>query len=140
MISHRALLHSLPVLAGARNAFAQQPAKVWRVGVMPGGPMAPRQFQWDAFFLRMRELGYAEGRNVQYEIRAPLQEGGPFDELAADLVRIRVDVIVATANTVVGAARKATQQIPIVMSPGSDPVALGFVKSLRQPGTNVTGV
>jgi putative tryptophan/tyrosine transport system substrate-binding protein len=90
--------------------------------------------------MRMRELGYTEGRNVQYEVRAPLQEGGPFDELAADLVRLRVDVIVATANTVVGAARKATQQIPIVMSPGSDPVALGFVNSLRQPGTNVTGV
>jgi putative ABC transport system substrate-binding protein len=102
--------------------------------------MAPRQFQWDAFYLRMRELGYAEGKNVQYEVRVPLQEGGPFDELAADLVRIRVDVIVATTNTVVGAARKATQQIPIVMSPGSDPVALGFVTSLRQPGTNVTGV
>jgi putative ABC transport system substrate-binding protein len=140
MISRRELLPSFLALAGVRSAFAQQPAKVWRVGVMPGGPLAPRQFQWDAFFLRMRELGYAEGRNVQYEIRAPLQEGGPFDELAADLVRIRVDVIVATANTVVGAARKATQQIPIVMSPGSDPVALGFVKSLRQPGTNVTGV
>lgn len=140
MIRRRVLLPSLVALAGARAAFAQQPARVWRVGIMPGGPMAPRQFQWDAFFQRMRELGYAEGVNVQYEIRSPLREGGPFDELAADLVRIRVDVIVGTANTVVAAARKATQQIPIVMSPGSDPVALGFVTSLRQPGTNVTGV
>jgi putative ABC transport system substrate-binding protein len=140
MIRRRVLLPSLVALAVGRTAFAQQSARVWRVGIMPGGPMAPRQFQWDAFFLRMRELGYAEGKNVQYEVRVPPQEGGPFDELAADLVRIRVDVIVATTNTVVGAARKATQQIPIVMSPGSDPVALGFVTSLRQPGTNVTGV
>jgi putative ABC transport system substrate-binding protein len=140
MISRRDLLCSLVAAASARTAMAQQPARVWRVGIMPGGPMAPRQFQWDAFFLRMRELGYVDGKNVQYEVRAPLQEGGPFDELAVDLVRNRADVIVATANTVVSAARKATQQIPIVMSPGSDPVALGFVKSLRQPGTNVTGV
>ena len=140
MMRRRILLVMLAALAGARGSIAQQPGRIWRVGIMPGGPMAPRQFQWDVFFQRMRELGYAEGRNVQFEVRAPEKEGGPFDELAVDLVRAKVDVIVATTNTVVSAARKATQQIPIVMCPGSDPVALGFVASLGRPGTNVTGV
>ncbi|MBL8380255.1 MAG: ABC transporter substrate-binding protein [Burkholderiales bacterium] len=127
-------------LGGLRPAAAQTSGRIWRVGVMPGGPMAPRKFQWDVFFQRMRELGYVEGRNVQFEVRAPEKEGDPFDEPAADLVRVKVDVIVATANAAIAAARKATQQIPIVMCPGSDPVALGFVTSLGRPGTNVTGV
>ncbi|MBL8383986.1 MAG: ABC transporter substrate-binding protein [Burkholderiales bacterium] len=142
MIRRRGLLNVIgaAALGGVWPAMAQVTGRSWRVGIMPGGPMAPRQFQWDVFFGRMRELGYAEGRNVQFVVRAPAKEGGPFDDLAADLVRAKVDVIVATSNAVVAAARRATQQIPIVMCPGSDPVALGFVASLGRPGTNITGV
>ncbi len=128
-----ALAHALPSLA-------QPAAKVWRVGILPGGLMAPRQFQWDAFMQRMRELGYVEGKNVQYVIRAPEKEGAPYDALAADLVRQEVDVIVASTAVAVAAAQKATRSIPIVMCPISDPVAQGFVTSLRQPGGNLTGI
>ena len=128
-----ALAHALPSLA-------QPAAKVWRVGIMPGGLLAPRQFQWDAFRARMVTLGYVEGKNVEYFIRAPAQEGAPYDELAADLVRLNVDVIVATALGAIGAAQKATPRIPIVMCPSSDPVAAGFVTSLRRPGGNITGI
>ena len=60
MMRRRILLVMLAALAGARGSIAQQPGRIWRVGIMPGGPMAPRQFQWDVFFQRMRELGYAE--------------------------------------------------------------------------------
>jgi putative tryptophan/tyrosine transport system substrate-binding protein len=122
------------------SAFAQQAGKVWRIGIMPGGLYAPRKFQWDVFQQRMRELGYVEGKNVQYEIRAPEKEGGLFDDLAADLVRHNVDVIVASASPAIAAAKKATQRIPIVMCPSGDPVAQGFVTSLRQPGGNITGI
>ncbi len=73
-------------------------------------------------------------------IRAPEKEGGEYDTLAAALVREEVDAIVATATSAITAAQKATQRIPIVMSPSTDPVALGFVTSLRQPGGNITGV
>lgn len=121
-------------------AFAQQPGRVWRVGILPGGLLAPRKFQWDAFRQRMGELGYVEGRNVQYEIRAPDREGAPYDGLAADLVKLEVDVIVATAAIAIGAAKRSTQRIPIVMCPSADPVSEGFVESLRRPGGNVTGV
>ena len=126
-------------LAQARPAMAQPAGRVWRVGILPAGLYAPRKFQWDAFFQRMRELGYVEGKNVQYVVRAPEKEGAPFDALAADLVRQEVDVIVGSGAIVIAAAQKATRSIPIVMASGGDPVALGFVTSLRQPGGNITG-
>ena len=141
MNHRRTLLTALgAALAHAWPALAQPAARVWRVGILPGGLMAPRQFVWDAFRKRMSELGYVEGKNVQYVIRAPEKEGGEYDTLAADLVRLNVDVIVATAATAVAAAQKATRSIPIVMCPGGDAVALGFITSLRQPGGNITGI
>lgn len=121
-------------------AFAQQPGRVWRVGILPGGPMAPRQFLWDAFRVRMRELGYVEGRNVQYEVRAPQKEGAAYEELAVDLVRAKVDVIVATAATAITAAKRATSRIPIIMCPAYDAISEGFSTSLRQPDGNLTGI
>ena len=126
------------------RAFAQQPAdapgKVWRVGVVPGGPFAPRKYQWDVFFSRMKALGYIEGKNVQYEVRAPEKDGGPFDDLISALVRLKVDVIVATGNKAVVAAKRVTQSLPIVMSPAADAASDGLVASLGRPGGNVTGV
>ena len=142
MKHRRALMAALGAAAVANPwpALAQPAGRFRRVGILPGGPMAPRQFQWDAFKKRMGELGHVEGKNVQYVIRAPEKEGGEYDTLAADLARQQVDAIVATAAVAIGAAKKATQRIPIVMCPSSDPVALGFVTSLRQPGGNITGV
>jgi putative ABC transport system substrate-binding protein len=88
----------------------------------------------------MHDLGYVEGKNVQYEFRAPDKEGAPYDALAADLVRLDVDAIVATAADAIAAAKRATARIPIIMCPSTDPVRLGFVTSLRRPGGNLTGV
>lgn len=127
-------------LASFAQAPGNPPGKVWRVGILPGGLLAPRKFQWDAFRQRMHELGYVEGKNVQYEIRAPDKEGAPYDALAADLVRLDVDAIVATAAVAIAAAKRATERIPIVMCPSTDPVGLGFATSLRRPGGNLTGI
>ena len=127
-------------------ALHAQPAalpagKVWRVGILPPGPMATRVTQWDAFRARMRELGYIEGKNLEYVTRAPATEGGPADALAEELVRAGVDVIVASTTPAIVSAKRATQRIPIVMCPtNGDPVELGFVASLRRPGGNITGV
>ena len=96
--------------------------------------------QWDAFRQRLRDLGYVEGQNIVLEIRAPEREGASFDGLVADLIRLNVDVIVASGVAAILAAKRATSTIPIVMSPGSDPIRLGIVASLARPGGNVTGV
>jgi putative ABC transport system substrate-binding protein len=80
-----------------------------------------------------------EGQNIRLEFRPPAQEGDAFDALAADLGQLQVDAIVATGTTGVRAAMQATRTIPIVMSPGGDPVGQGFVTSLARPGGNVTG-
>ncbi len=142
MNRRRTLVTALAAAALARAwpALAQSAGRVWRVGILPAGLMAPRKFQWDAFFQRMRELGYVEGKNVQYVIRAPEKEGAPHDAVAAELVRQEVDLIVGSGAIVIAAAQKATRSIPIVMASGGDPVALGFVTSLRQPGGNITGI
>ena len=128
-------------LANTWPALAQPAGKVWRVGILPPGPMATRVTQWDAFRARMRELGYIEGKNLEYVMRVPAVEGGSVDALAHELVRAGVDVIVASTTLPIEAAKRATQRIPIVMCPtNTDPVELGFVASLRRPGGNITGV
>jgi putative tryptophan/tyrosine transport system substrate-binding protein len=118
---------------------AQQPEKVYRIGCIPGGLLAPRAHQWDAFRQTLRELGWREGHNVILEFRPPAREGDPYDNLVAELVRLHVDVIVATGTRAVRAAKQATRTIPIVMSPSGDPVGEGLVTSLARPGGNVTG-
>ena len=86
-------------------AIAQQTAKVYRIDCLPGGPLAPRAHQWDAFRQALRALGWVEGQNMTLEFRPPAGEGDPFDELAAELVRLKVDVIVATGTSAVRAAK-----------------------------------
>lgn len=104
------------VIAFSPSAFAQQAAgvsgKVWRVGIVPGGLFAPRKYQWDVFIASMQALGYTEGKNVRYEIRAPEAEGAPFDEPIAALVRLNVDVIVATGNKAAVAAPATRLSFP----------------------------
>ena len=88
----------------------------------------------------MRELGYIEGRNVVFEIRAPEGEGdAPFGEFAADLVRLKVDLLVVQATGPILAAKKVTSTIPIVMAPGSDPVGTGIVTSLARASRGPAG-
>jgi putative ABC transport system substrate-binding protein len=128
------------LLATPSAAEAQQAGKVHRIGCIPGGLLAPRMPQWDAFRQRLRELGYVEGQNIVLEFRGPEQEGAPYDDLVADLVRLNVDVIVATGTPAALAAKRATSTIPIVMSPSTDPVGAGLVANLARPGRNITGV
>ncbi len=131
----------LVLLTTLVDAEAQQAKKVYRVGIVLGGTLASRQSQLDAFHQGMRELGYVEGRDVIFEVRAPQREDdAPFADLAADLVRRQVDVLVVQATGPILAAKMATTTIPIVMAPASDPLGTGIVTSLARPGGNITGV
>jgi putative ABC transport system substrate-binding protein len=135
----RIVILTLVILAMPLAATAQQTGKVYRIGCIPGGLLAPRAHQWDAFRQALRELGWVEGQNIILEFRPPVREGDPYDDLAAELVRLKVDVIVATGTRAVRATKHATSTIPIVMSPSGDPVGEGLVASLARPGGNVTG-
>jgi putative ABC transport system substrate-binding protein len=114
----------------------QQAGKVYRIGFLRAGE--PPKFWIDEFREGLRELGYVEGQNVVIELRI-----GPLDQLprlAEDLVRSKVDVIVASASSAGMAAKKATTSIPIVFTSLSHPVEIGLIKSLARPGGNITGV
>ncbi len=128
------------VVAGAA-AQAQQPKKVYRIGyLMPGDPTS-ESADSDAVRLALHELGYIEGQNIAFEYRYADGRRDRFPELAADLVRLKVDIIVVSGgNTPVRAVRNATRAIPVVMASGSNPVQAGLVESLARPGGNVTGL
>jgi putative ABC transport system substrate-binding protein len=122
-------------VCGAR-AEAQQPTKIPRIGVL-SGPTDPGV---EAFRQGLRELGYVEGKNVTIEHRSAEGKLDRLPGLAADLVRLKVDVIVASSNPATIALKKATQTIPIVMAIVGDPVGAGFIASLARPGGNITGL
>ena len=131
----------LSVLFGPLAAEAQQSARVYRIGLLDySAPNVTRQDWWNAFRQQMRELGYVEGQNVSFEPRWAQGDNDRLSNLAAELVGVKVDVIVTGATNATIAAKRATSIIPIVTALGSDPVALGLVASLRQPGGNVTGM
>jgi putative ABC transport system substrate-binding protein len=123
-------------------ADAQQPKKVPRIAFLSTSDTAADSGRFDAIRQRLLELGYIEGQNITIEYRSA---GGKLDryrEVAAELVRLKVDIIVAGGGTIyVEAVKNATKTIPIVMTgPGSDPVRAGVVDSLARPGGNVTGL
>jgi ABC-type uncharacterized transport system substrate-binding protein len=120
------------------SAGAQPPGAAPRIGLLDSGSLAGRAPLWEAFRQGMRELGYVEGRTVIFEARGADGNYERLQVLAAELVRLKVDVIV-TATVAVQAARQATATIPIVMASG-DPLATGAVTNLARPGGNVTGV
>ena len=131
---------ALNVLAAPFAAEAQEAGRVYKIGVLPPGPISPRVHLWNAFRQGLRELGYVEGHNIALVIRSPEQGPEQLPALAADLVRLKVDVIVATGTPGIGAAQRATQTIPIVMAASIDPVGTRFVASLARPGgTNREG-
>ena len=125
-------------------AQAQQPStKVPRIGYMAsfGSPTAaPARRQLDAFRQGLKDLGYVEGKNILIEYRHPKDNPEQAPELAADLVRLKVDVFIAVDPSAIRAAKQTTKTIPIVMITNQDPVAAGFVESLARPGGNVTGL
>jgi putative ABC transport system substrate-binding protein len=131
------------LLALSFSVDAQQPAKVYRVGRLTGGspddPLSKGSFE--AFRQGLHELGWIEGRNIALEPRWTGEKPETLRALAAELVRLRVDVIVANGSPMIRAANQATTTIPIVMAAsGADPVAAGFVASLARPGGNITGL
>ena len=124
------------------TAAAQPPEKVPRVGYLLGGsPSDPqRQRLLEACRQALREFGYVEGQNIAIESRWAEGKDDRFPALAADLVRSKVDVIVAGSGAATQAAQQATRTIPIVMSTVADPLGSGLVASLARPGGNVTGM
>jgi putative ABC transport system substrate-binding protein len=121
-------------------AFAQQPAKIVRIGFLHAAAAQGTEPQLQAFRDAMRELGYVEGKNYQLELRWAEGKLERLPALAAELVQAKVDVIVAASSPSVVAASKATRTIPIVMPVSSDPVGDGLVASLAHPGGNITGL
>jgi putative ABC transport system substrate-binding protein len=119
-------------------ARAQQP-KVSTVGVLVVGAPGSEQF-WRLFREGMRELGYIEGQNIRVEFRSDEGKISHLPELAAELVRLKVDVIVTWFTPAARAAKQATREIPVVIALAGNPVENGLVESLAWPGGNVTGM
>lgn len=122
------------------SAEAQQPKRVPRVGLLVSASTAVAASWIEAFRQSLRELGYTEGKNIVLEIRGGEAKPDRLSALAAELVGLKVDIIVAGGNPAVRAAMRATSTIPIVMRTAVDPVEAGFVGSLARPGGNITGV
>jgi putative ABC transport system substrate-binding protein len=121
-------------------AEAQQPARIHRIGILSpvSGSVFPARVE--AFRQRLRELGYVEGKNIVIEYRYADGKPERLPDLAAELVRLKVDVIVTTGVQPVLAAKKASATIPIVFAASSDPVGAGLVSSLARPSGNITGL
>ena len=122
------------------SAQAQQPAKVPRIGYLTADSPSADSARTEAFRQGLRELGYVEGKNIVIEWRYAEGKLDRLPALAAELVRLKVDVIVTAGRTATRAAKEATKTIPIVMTQDSDPVGNGFVASLARPGGNITGL
>ena len=142
-MNHKVILFFLAasVLICFQPASAQQTKKVPRIGYLSAFEPALESARSEAIRLALRERGYIEGQNIAFEYRYAEGKRDRLPELAAELVRLKVDIIVAAGgDTLIRAAKNATKTIPIVMSGGSDPVETGLVESLACPGGNVTGV
>jgi putative ABC transport system substrate-binding protein len=123
------------------SAQAQQPGKIFRIGLLDSSTVSGLAVLLDAFRDELGKLGWVEGKNVTIEYRFAENKGpSHLRELAADLVRLKVDLIMVSGGPTALAAKKATTTIPIVMTSAGDPVALGLVTSLARPGGNVTGL
>jgi len=121
-------------------ALAQQPGKIFRIGFLDNSTASGSAVLIDAFRQELKKLGWIEGKNITIEYRFAEQKLERLPELAADLVRLKVDLIVVAANPSALAAKKATTTTPIVMAHVGNPVASGLVASLARPGGNVTGL
>src|SRR5258706_1453582 len=121
-------------------ADAQPAAKVYRIGFLTLAAAESAAEPFRALSEGLRDLGYIEGRNIMFERRYADGRLERLPDLAAELVRLRVDVIVAGTNPAIAAAKRATAMISIVMVANGDPVGAGFIPSLARPGGNITGV
>src|SRR5262245_44946658 len=127
------------LLAPCSRVDAQQSAKVPRIGFLDNSTASGSAVLLDAFRQELSKLGWIEGKNIAIEYRFAEQKNERLPELAADLVRLKVDLIVVRGRPSALAAKSATTAIPIVMTSVADPVGAGLVASLARPGGNVTG-
>src|SRR3989304_4336023 len=142
------ILRSVPLIltvalgiAGALGASsAQQPGKVYRIGVLCPTRCAPDHPYFVAFHQGLRDFGWVEGQNIVMEYRNALEQADRLPGLAAELVNLKVDVIVAPSQGAAEVLKKATQTIPVVFAGIGDAVQTGLVASLARPGRNVTGL
>ena len=130
----------LPAVFLPAGSVAQQPVKIPHIGFQLDAPVSTAAARIEAFRQGLRELGYIEGKNIIIDWRSA--EGKPEhrSEIAAEFVRLKVDVIVTAGPTVTRSVKEATSTIPIVMGQDTDPVGSGFVASLARPGGNITGL
>src|SRR3989454_11114565 len=146
--AHRQVTMRLATIAAACVRFsaplaveAQPPGKVYRIGILTNKASDPAEARlWQAFRSSLRERGWIEGQNILIEFRAAEGNTARLPELAAELVRLKVDLIVARASIFVQPAKEATSSIPIVFLTHADPVGTGHVASLARPGGNITGL
>jgi putative ABC transport system substrate-binding protein len=125
---------------GGAVAPAQQPTKFPRIGYLSGTSVSPSSLRIETFRHGLRQLGYIEGKNIAIEWRGAEGKPDRLPALAAELVRLKADVIVTTGSSATRAAKQATVTVPIVMANDSDPVGNGFITSLARPGGNITGL
>jgi putative tryptophan/tyrosine transport system substrate-binding protein len=134
------ILVAVVLLALGVTAHAQQAGKIFRIGFLDQSTASGIAVFLDPFRQELSKLGWIEGKNITIEYRFAEQKLEPLPELAAELVRLKVDLIVVRANAPALAAKSATTTIPIVMAASADPVGAGLVTSLARPGGNVTGL
>src|SRR5262245_29638528 len=142
MIDRRAFVAGTLGLLAAPLAADAQPAgkRVPRIGYLDGGSLSAISVRIEALRQGLRELGYVEGQDIAFEWRTAEGKADRLPGLAAELVRLKVDVIVTGGAGATRPAKEATSTIPIVMAQDSDPVGSGFVASLARPGGNITGL
>ena len=140
MKSNLSLVLTIALMISGAIAEAQQPNKIPRLGYLAASTPSANSTRVDAFRQGLRELGYVEGKNIVIEFRFAEGKLDRVPALAAELVRLKVDVIVTAGPTDTRAAKEATNTIPIVMTQDSDPVGSGFIASLARPGGNITGL
>jgi putative tryptophan/tyrosine transport system substrate-binding protein len=131
---------SAMVFALCGSVDAQQPTKVARIGYLSNASASANSDRIDAFRHGLRDLGYVEGKNIVIEYRYAEGKSDRLSALAAELVRLKVDIIATTGPASTGSAKQATATIPIVMANDDDPIGSGFVASLARPGGNITGL
>ncbi len=143
MMDRRAFISgiTLGLLAAPLAVEAQQHDKMVRIGLLDYAASSPASdARWNAFRERLRELGYAEGQNVVFELRRADGEASRLPSLVAELVNAKVNILVTASIEAALAVKQATSSIPVVMATSIDPVALGLVASLARPARNITGV
>src|SRR5262249_49537463 len=141
MTMRLAMIATIVVLFYAAVAAKAQSAKVYRVGILGESASDPAEVRvWQAFRLGLRELGWIEGQNIQIESRWAEGNSTRLPGLAAELVRLKVDLIVTRGSTYVESARRATSSVPIVFVMHADPVGTGHVASVARPGGHITGL